>query len=134
MMPHATAQVGGNDRDTAMPDQHTTAELARQIGALEERQASDRRELRDDLRVGFHDIKAMISELSFVSPGVYVADQLRQDEVAAALEKRIEGLMEARRDDIQARRDDRKLIWGALVAPIIVALVLYVLVGAGVIA
>jgi hypothetical protein len=73
-----------------MADTPTAHELARDIARLEDRQATDRVELRKDIQDGFTEIKLAIAGLDFVSRDVYAADM-----------RRLEGEVEDLRDKVQ---------------------------------
>ncbi len=78
----ATAVTKGDETTTleyTMTESPTTAELARQLAALESHHTQERAEYRSDMRAGFDELKRLIAAISTVSPEVFVSDQGRQD-------------------------------------------------------
>ncbi len=78
----ATSVTKGDETTTleyTMAESPTTAELARQLAALESHHTQERAEYRSDMRAGFDELKRLIAAISTVSPEVFLADQARQD-------------------------------------------------------
>ena len=99
-----------------MADEPTTPELKLELDALAARVAREREDQRRDMREGFGRIEAAISKLSFVNPDVYLADQRRQDESVEGHRAWLESISEE-------RRQDRKLLLGSLLFPLLIAVV-----------
>lgn len=111
---------------TGGPEQRdkSVGEIARELDVFRDQYRDDKHELREEMRRGFSRVEAAVAQLRFVAPDVYRADQLRQDADRASLRETLTAMQ------VEAQ-NNRRLVLGSFLSPVVVGVFLYMLNAAG---